>query len=535
MRSFLLALLVFPSLAAAQLPNTVLDIAGLQFDALATTSFGAQLENEVPFGPYPLVQAIHAGEASDSLDGCEPFVNAEEVAGGVALVERGTCLFTVKATNAAAAGAVAMIVYQDDRNRPEDTTLVRMEGACTAEICSAPALFIARSTYNSILDLPDTDLEVVMTPELSPSVGVVSTGFSSLPVYDHGFFGTTPENGYAPVADESPFTYNGFNPLSVGTVLVAVGDDVAGSPYAPVSDFVRTSIVTPADGGIYDSAVLATFRSARLGVQVESLVQASMNLPGVFVFELRASSTTGVAIEDVHLGLFADWDVVDDAGDTPADDLGGFDEELEMAYVFDADEVQYYGILPIFSRYLYPDSNLSGYTTESDGSEQSLLTALRSAIPPTGVETQRAVVVGQGPYTLPADGTSVVQAFALVAGAEEGELFNQAWFLFSSCWIYGRACSTETTTAAGTYRLATVYPNPVTTTARVGFELPVAEAARVEVFDLLGRRVATLTDDLRVAGGHTVTLDATGLPSGVYLVRLSTPRATLTERITVVR
>ena len=94
--------------------------------------------------------------------------------------------------------------------------------------------------------------------------------------------------------------------------------------------------------------------------------------------------------------------------------------------------------------------------------------------------------------------------------------------------------SFEVATQAGTYRLAPVYPSPASTTATIGFTLPTGEDARVEVLDLLGRRVATLGDGFRAAGAHTVTLDAAALPSGGYVVRRATPSATLTERITVV-
>ncbi|MEL6611940.1 MAG: T9SS type A sorting domain-containing protein [Bacteroidota bacterium] len=83
--------------------------------------------------------------------------------------------------------------------------------------------------------------------------------------------------------------------------------------------------------------------------------------------------------------------------------------------------------------------------------------------------------------------------------------------------------------------LASIYPNPTTSTATVGFTLPTAEEARVEVFDLLGRRATTLADGFRAAGEHRVTLDATRLPSGVYVVRLSTPTTSLAERVTVAR
>lgn len=67
------------------------------------------------FGPDPtttgvtglVVPAVDAG-GSSTLDGCEAI--AGNVSGGIALVDRGTCNFTVKAQNAQTAGAIALIV-----------------------------------------------------------------------------------------------------------------------------------------------------------------------------------------------------------------------------------------------------------------------------------------------------------------------------------------------------------------------------------------------------------------------------------------
>src|SRR4029453_4600440 len=53
--------------------------------------------------------------------GCSPYVNAPEVSGRIALVDRGTCTFTVKALNAEAAGAVALIVADTAPGRPPGT------------------------------------------------------------------------------------------------------------------------------------------------------------------------------------------------------------------------------------------------------------------------------------------------------------------------------------------------------------------------------------------------------------------------------
>ncbi|MDH3940653.1 MAG: S8 family serine peptidase [Xanthomonadales bacterium] len=61
-------------------------------------------------------------EESSVNDACEPAINGADLAGNIALVIRGTCSFIDKYDNAAAAGAVAIIVYNDgtadDRQDP---------------------------------------------------------------------------------------------------------------------------------------------------------------------------------------------------------------------------------------------------------------------------------------------------------------------------------------------------------------------------------------------------------------------------------
>ena len=78
------------------------------------------------------------------------------------------------------------------------------------------------------------------------------------------------------------------------------------------------------------------------------------------------------------------------------------------------------------------------------------------------------------------------------------------------------------------YRLAlhAARPNPFNPRTRLEFELPHSARARLEVFDVSGRMVATLLDESRPAGPGSVVWDGTatrGVPvsSGVYLYRLS--------------
>jgi hypothetical protein len=73
-----------------------------------------------------------------------------------------------------------------------------------------------------------------------------------------------------------------------------------------------------------------------------------------------------------------------------------------------------------------------------------------------------------------------------------------------------------------TPQLAQNYPNPFNPATHIAFELPHSGHARLSVFDLQGRHVATLADGAYAAGRHQVTWEATSVPSGAYLYRLET-------------
>ena len=95
--------------------------------------------------------------------------------------------------------------------------------------------------------------------------------------------------------------------------------------------------------------------------------------------------------------------------------------------------------------------------------------------------------------------------------------------------------STPTEGGPGASALSLQVTTPLRGSATVRFETGGAGPARLEVFDLLGRRVSTLVDGPVAAGPQTATFDARGLPSGTYLVRLTGGEASVTQTVTVVR
>ena len=80
-----------------------------------------------------------------------------------------------------------------------------------------------------------------------------------------------------------------------------------------------------------------------------------------------------------------------------------------------------------------------------------------------------------------------------------------------------------------------VWPNPVRSEAQTSFTIPVASAARMELFDLAGRRVWSKALGQLTPGTHTASIPAGAmrpLPPGVYLVRVIAPQVSLSGRLT---
>lgn len=101
--------------------------------------------------------------------------------------------------------------------------------------------------------------------------------------------------------------------------------------------------------------------------------------------------------------------------------------------------------------------------------------------------------------------------------------------------------ATEPVASEGGFHLGTAYPNPVPQQngfVRVPFRLERPEEIRLEVFDLLGRRVALLVDAHLPAGEHAaewplLEANGRGVSPGIYIIRLAAPTAIRTNNVVV--
>ena len=79
------------------------------------------------------------------------------------------------------------------------------------------------------------------------------------------------------------------------------------------------------------------------------------------------------------------------------------------------------------------------------------------------------------------------------------------------------------------------YPNPARGDVRVRVGMAEAGEARVEVFDVLGRRVARLPAEIYAAGWHVLSVPTGAVAPGVYVIRVETGDRSATQMVTVLR
>jgi len=79
------------------------------------------------------------------------------------------------------------------------------------------------------------------------------------------------------------------------------------------------------------------------------------------------------------------------------------------------------------------------------------------------------------------------------------------------------------------------YPNPFNPTTILTYQLPIAIDVKLEVFDVLGKKVATLVNERQSAGTHNITFNTSGLSSGVYFYRLQAGNFSSTQKMILIK
>ncbi|MEE9270602.1 MAG: beta-propeller fold lactonase family protein, partial [Candidatus Krumholzibacteria bacterium] len=90
------------------------------------------------------------------------------------------------------------------------------------------------------------------------------------------------------------------------------------------------------------------------------------------------------------------------------------------------------------------------------------------------------------------------------------------------------------------FALGQNYPNPFNPTTTIRFDLPVTTHVRLKIYDVMGRLVATLVNEKKPAGIHTIVWDRTSrnggsVASGVYFYRLEAGAFRMTRKMVLLK
>jgi hypothetical protein len=143
----------------------------------------------------------------------------------------------------------------------------------------------------------------------------------------------------------------------------------------------------------------------------------------------------------------------------------------------------------------------------------------------------QALVVGRSPYEFEDDGVRAGAAYKYLLEAVD---------LKGGKERFGPARVEVPTTQKRVFALAQSYPNPARTSTTIKFALPEATTAELEVYDLSGRRVATLYSGAADAGEREVVwnlaaADGSAVAPGVYIYRLRANNDVAARRLVVAR
>ena len=136
------------------------------------------------------------------------------------------------------------------------------------------------------------------------------------------------------------------------------------------------------------------------------------------------------------------------------------------------------------------------------------------------LDLDRGLVLPAGPFAVRLSTAEPVRRLRVIVGTE----------------AFAVSASEGISTEVPGFVLEPARPNPFHTATTIAYALPEAGPVALDVYDALGRHVATLAEGEQDAGRHVATWDAAGTQAGgVYVVQLRTATASASAKVTLIR
>jgi hypothetical protein len=245
-------------------------------------------------------------------------------------------------------------------------------------------------------------------------------------------------------------------------------------------------------------------------------------------FRYHVKNGSSQTLEKTYFALAYDFDIGGSL--SYIDDYVGFDAERKMPYMFDDDgNHSYLGLVcvdgPVRGAHTWdimndPDTDRYKYAYMQDPSFDCERTK----------PYDWRVMLSTGPYEIRPGLTETV-TFAVVAGADLEALRENA---DTALWTLKPGPLPEPSVPAA-FNLGQNRPNPVKEYTKIKFACQVSAKVKLAIYDLAGRRVATLADKIYQPGTYELEWRPQNVAPGVYLYALEAVGERLVKAMVVAR
>ncbi|MEM8486584.1 MAG: S8 family peptidase [Bacteroidota bacterium] len=391
------------------------------------------------------------------------------------------------------------------------------------------------------------------------------TGVLQMSLTDEGNIGWT---GFQDESFGEGFKYLGVNWLFEGGILVGTGPGKISDSVRNTGDNTQDMDFARPEGGFFGILQAETVTENGLVVindtpatnplgitiQQESYADLADENNDFIILRYVLSLTdpqATAAIQDVYMGMFTDWDL------TRSSDFARFDESRAMGIVQPSATEP---VLLLGSKLLSTEYQISYRSINNeeifDGRSggDGFTNAEKWAFMSNGVQvtdvdnSDVSTLIAAGPFRL-SPGESVDIAFALMAARNGNELASyadraQTFWEETLSQMPPFPVANEDDEMLLSFDLSLAYPNPTAGATHMAFTIPAAGAVRLDLFDMLGRKVLTLLDKTVPAGRHVVHWNGRNykdevVSNGVYFYQIQADTETghyrATRKVVVVR
>jgi subtilisin family serine protease len=338
--------------------------------------------------------------------------------------------------------------------------------------------------------------------------------------------------------------------LMIGIDSAHVSDCARNIAQEPDNDFAvihggSIRFFTP--GPLADQETVSSFddRYAEnpLGLTIRQKSYSWLSTPDdmYIILEYIITNNSGEAINGLRVGLFLDWNITE-----YINNRGAFLPDRDLGYLYwsdGSDSAEFRGVRILnpegtTNHWVYINSDeIYGSNFHEGRKYQGLSDDSRPAYT---FSNNIAHITSAGPFDM-ADGQSDTVAFAII-----GEN-NWSQFLIAADRAKQKYDDFPTSVddfadrqLPGKFTLDQNYPNPFNPATTISFAIPQAGNVRLDIFDILGRKVKTLINSKLPAGRHTLVWDGadkSGRPvaSGIYFFRVQYSKTSLTRAMLLLK